>query len=105
MQMGWPDLPLAEQLQPLLEDVLELLLGATLEQHVPVGSRGLLGLLLGTDAGRAQRLGTAPRALPHGRDLRLDRHGHLELVTVHAAVSALLTSRELDPALSLETLS
>ena len=48
---------------------------------------------------------TAARALPHRRDVGLDRHGDLELVALRAAVADLLTSGELDAALVLETLA
>src|SRR4051812_12651818 len=105
VQVGGTDLAVPEQLEALLEDVLELLLGAALEQHVPVGADRLLGLLLAEDPRRAQSLGAAARALPGGRHLRLHRHGDFELMTVDTAVSALLTSGELDAALILETLS
>src|SRR3954453_13752766 len=105
VQVGGTDLTLAEQLEPLLEDVLELLLRAALEEHVPVGAGRLLRLLHGTDPRRAECLRTAARALPDRRHLGLHRHGHLELVTVDAAVAALLTGGELDAPLVLETLS
>src|SRR3954462_15082337 len=66
VQVGRTDLAVTEQLEALLEDVLELLLGAALEQHVPVGADRLLRLLLAEDPGRAQSLGAAARALPDG---------------------------------------
>jgi hypothetical protein len=103
--MRGPDLAAAEQVQTLLEDVLELLLRATLEQHVPVGAGRLLVLRFGDDAGDAQRLGPAPRALPHCGDVGLDRHRDLELVGLRAAIADLLTGGELDAALVLETLA
>ena len=59
----------------------------------------------GLDARGAQRLGAAARALPDRRDVGLDRHRDLELVSLRAAVTDLLTSRELDAALVLETLA
>src|SRR3954462_1777184 len=97
VEVGRPDLAVAEQLQALLEDLLELLLGAALEQHVPVRPGGLLVLLLGLRAGAAQRLLTAARALPHGGHVGLVGHGDLELVPLRAAVADLLARGELDP--------
>ena len=105
VQVSGTDLAAAQQLQTLLEDVLELLLGAPLEQHVPVRAGGLLVLGLGLDPGGAQCLAAALLALPGGRDLGLDRHRDLELVPIGAQVSDLLTSRELDAALVLEALT
>src|SRR4051794_25685042 len=105
VQVRRADLAAAQQLQPLGEDVLELLDRPALQEHVPVGAGRLLGLHLGLDAGRGAGLGTAPRALPEGRDVGLDRHRHLELVAVGAAVSDLLAGGELDPALVLEALT
>ena len=105
VQVRRADLTATEQLETLLEDVLELLLRSPLQEHVPVRAGGLLGLLLGLDARRAECLRPTARALPDGRDVRLDGHRDLELVTLLAAVSDLLSGRELDPALVLETLA
>src|SRR3954451_24295247 len=105
VQVGGPDLTVAEQLQPLLEDVLELLLRPPLEEHVPVRPGRLLSLRLGLDPGDAERLGTTPRALPDGGDVGLDRHRDLELVPLRAPVTDLLASGELDAALVLEPLA
>src|SRR3954449_11584056 len=104
VQVRGTDLAAAQQLEALGEDVLELLDRAPLQEHVPVGAGGLLGLDLGLDPGRGAGLGTAARALPQGRDVGLDRHRHLELVAVGAAVSDLLAGGELDAALVLEAL-
>src|SRR3954470_6722991 len=95
VQVGGTDLAVPEQLEALLEDVLELLLGAALQEHVPVGADRLLGLHLTLDAGRALGLVTAARALPDRRDVRLVGHGDLELVAPRTAVADLLPSREL----------
>src|SRR4029079_9036405 len=105
VQVRGTDLAAAQQLQALLEDVLELLLGTALEPHVPVGADRLLGLHLALDARRALGLVAAAGALPDRRDLRLVGHGDLELVTLRAAVADLLPSGELDAALVLETLA
>ena len=59
VQVRGADLSATEQLEPLGEDVLELLHRAALEQHVPVGADRLLGLHLTLDAGRA--LPSAPQ--------------------------------------------
>src|SRR4051812_25573615 len=105
VEVGGPDLTVAEQLEALLEDLLELLLGAALEQHVPVRARRLLVLLLGLHPGDAQRLLAAARALPHGGHVGLVGHGDLELVSLRAAVADLLARGDLDPALVLEALA
>src|SRR6478735_3331308 len=105
VQVRGADLAAAQQLETLGEDVLELLDRTTLQEHVPVGAGGLLRLHLGLDAGRGTGLGAAPRALPQGRDVGLDRHRHLELVALGAAVADLLTGGELDAALVLEALT
>src|SRR5699024_7731619 len=62
----------AQQLQPLLEELLELGDGAPLEQHVPVGARRLDGLELRGVAALEQGV-LAAAAFPRGRDLGLDR--------------------------------
>src|SRR3954452_4290332 len=105
VQVGRADLAAAEQLETLLEDVLELLLGATLEEHVPVRAGRLFDLGLGLDARGAQGVRAAARALPDGRNVGLDRHRDLEGVPPRAQVADLLTGRELDAALVLETLA
>src|SRR3954454_16332362 len=105
VQVGGTDLAAAEQLEALLEDVLELLLGAALEQHVPVRADRLLRLHLTLDAGRALGLLAAARTLPDRRDVRLVGHGDLELVALRTAIADLLARGELDAALVLETLA
>src|SRR3954470_14232542 len=105
MQVRRSDLAAAEQLEPLAEDVLELLDRASLEQHVPVRADRLLRLHLAGVAVLAECRGTAAWALPHRRYLRLDRHRDLELVPLGAEVPDVLSSRELDAALVLETLA
>src|SRR4029078_8466581 len=94
-----------EQLQALGEDVLQLLDGAALEQHVPVRADRLLGLYLGLDPVDRERLRAAARALPHGRDLGLGGHRDLEPVALRAGVAHLLSSGELDSSLVLEALA
>src|SRR6185312_12974804 len=59
----------AQQLEPLVEQLLELVEGATLHEHVPVGTRRLYLLGLGHGAVDEQRVGTADLALPQCGDL------------------------------------
>ncbi len=80
VQVRRADLAAAQQLEPLGEDLLQLGDRAPLQEHVPVRAGRLLGLRLLRLAVRAQRLGAAARALPHRRDVGLDRHRDLELV-------------------------
>ncbi len=105
VQVRGTDLSAAQQLEALLEDVLELLLRAALQEHVPVRTSGLLDLGLGQDARRAECLRPTTGTLPDRRDVGLDRHRHLELVSLLAQVADLLTSCELDSALVLKALA
>src|ERR1700712_2357363 len=104
VQVGGADLATAQQLEALGEDVLELLDRPALQEHVPVGAGGLLGLHLGLDARGGAGLGTAAGALPQSGYVGLDRHRDLELVAVLAEVAHLLPGGELDAALVLEAL-
>src|SRR5690606_21575526 len=79
----------AQQLEALVEQDLEVLLAAALEQHVPVGAHGLARLLLGLLV-VTQHRGLAAAALPHGRDVGLDREGEDDVVAVGAVVDGLL---------------
>src|SRR5699024_5674615 len=83
------ELPGAEQLQALVEEHLEVLLAATLQEHVPVRAYGLAGLLLGPLV-VAQECRGAAAALPDGRDVGLDREGQDDGVAVGAVVDGLL---------------
>src|SRR5699024_10171325 len=83
------ELPGAEQLQALVEEHLEVLLAATLQEHVPVRAYGLAGLLLGPLV-VAQECGGTAAALPDGRDVGLDREREDDGVAVGAVVDGLL---------------
>jgi hypothetical protein len=91
----------AQQLEPLVEQDLEVLDGAALEEHVPVGPRRPCWLLVRAVRLDPQRLGTAARAVPQRRNLSLDRERHLEAVTVRTVVDDRLAVSELDAALVL----
>src|SRR5699024_2024522 len=79
----------AEQLEALVEQHLEILLAAALEEHVPVGAHGLAGLRLGLLVVTEHRGGTAA-AFPDGGDVGLDREGEDDVVAVGAVVDGLL---------------
>src|SRR5687767_924014 len=67
-------------LEALLEDVLQLRDGAALQQHVPVGARGLDLLLLRLRAVDQPGDAAVELALPGDRDLGVDRERNLEAV-------------------------
>src|SRR5699024_2567303 len=89
----------AQQLQTLVEENLEFLLAAALEQHVPVGAHGLARLprgLLGSAPPRGRRVSAQPcglpaAALPDRRHIGLDGEGKDDGVSVGAVVDGLLT--------------
>ena len=90
--------------EPLSEQVLQFGDRAAFPQHVPVRTHGLLFLHLGSLAVGAERLGSAARAFPQGRDLGLGREDEAEVVLPRAVVADLLPGSELHPRFVLETL-
>src|SRR6478609_1312696 len=76
---------LAQQAQPLLEQLLELGDGATLQEHVPVGPN-VLGLL-GGHLRAVEELGlVAAAALPDGGHIGLDAERKLDPVPLRTHV-------------------
>src|SRR4051812_20841097 len=82
--------PSTKHVKALGQDLLEVLHGATLEQHVPVGPRGLD--LLRSWLGAAHELGrrTVELALPGVGELGVVGEGHREEVTRRAPVLGVL---------------
>src|SRR5581483_5543241 len=99
------DLAVTEQFEALFQDLLELLLRAALQEHVPVRTHRLLDLGLGVLDRDVRRLGSAPLTLPQRGHVSLVGHGHLEAVSLRAHVGDLLATGELNAPLVLEALA
>src|SRR5262245_9222944 len=84
----------AEHGEPLSEDFLELVAGAPLHQHVPVGPRRPRGLLLRSLTVHAQRDLTAGTAVPGRRNLGIGRERDREVVPLGTDVRDLLAGRD-----------
>src|SRR4051794_14349381 len=82
--------PAAQHLETLGQDLLEVLDRPALEQHVPVGARGLD--LLGSGLGAADQLGrgAVELALPGVGNFGVVSEGHREQVARRAAVLGVL---------------
>src|ERR1700710_947755 len=82
---------LTQHSKALGQDLFEVLGGAALHEHVPVGARRLHLLRLGPLAVDEQCLAAADLALPDRRHVCLGREGHRERVTDRAVVDDVLT--------------
>src|SRR5689334_8683931 len=102
VQVRRADLALAEQLDPLGQQLLQLGDAPALAQHVPVRTGRLLLLRLRLVAGGAGGLAAAVRALPDRGYLGVVRHRHLDHVPAGAVVRDHLARRELDTTVVLE---
>src|SRR3954465_12930366 len=93
---GAPLAPLlgVQLLEPLGEDLLELVDRSTFEQHVPVRAHvlGLLGLRLA--GGTTQRRRSAAAAVPRRGDVGLAGKRYAERVPVRAVVDGLPARRQ-----------
>src|SRR5690606_28789701 len=94
----------AQQLEALVEQVLELLDGAALEQHVPVGALGLGRLGLGL-LGVPQEGLLAAAALPDRGDVRVGGEGQDDGVAVGAVVVGLEPRGEVHALVGLHALA
>jgi hypothetical protein len=91
----------AQVLQTLLQELLELGTGATLEQHVPVAAGGLhVGVvdLDGNVVDQATGLGTAVLALPRVGSFGLSRKDGLGLFAAYRAKIGVTGTRRVDDA-------
>src|SRR5687768_14958869 len=104
VQMRRTDLTSAQKLEAFGEDLLQLGLRTTLQEHVPVRADGLLVLhhWLATVDSTTEL--TRLRVLPLVRNLGLIGHGDRERVPIGTDVLDLLAGSHLDAALVLEAL-
>src|SRR5690348_4020544 len=102
VQVRRADLALAEQLDPLGQQLLELRDAPALAQHVPVRTGRLLLLRLRLLAGGPGSLAAAVGALPDRGHLGVVRHGDLDHVAAGAVVRDHLAGSELNTTVILE---